>query len=385
MGRWSWVVLLVACGGEPEDSSPTNRPPGAPTLEVVPVDPLPGEQLTCRVLQPAEDPDGDPVSVALHWTVNGTERATGPLAGEGETLEGEIWTCHGTASDGVDTGPESLVNVAIRGEPCPILVETTGSEEGVGSEARPFATLEAAVASAGSCLDIEVGPGTFAVNQVEWGALDLKIRSREGLENTILQGNGSQVMFRIAGGQTTDARVDGFTFTGGYGGIAIGASSNPEIRNNRFENIDKSGAGGGAILVGDGSAPEVHDNEFVDNQANNGGAISVGRDARPHIHSNLFSGNASKNGGAIYNSVGRAIIEGNTFAGNTASDKGGAVSNHSGSQTQILGNIFRDNVGAFGGGVHCHGSTLTMSGNSYARNSPAKNYCSGTCTGCADR
>ena len=92
--------------------SPDNAPPSAPTVAITPADPEAGEALTCTLLTPGEDPDGDPVTHRFAWEVGGAGTAfaseTVPAA---ETGPEETWTCIVTPDDGTSTGPSASDSV----------------------------------------------------------------------------------------------------------------------------------------------------------------------------------------------------------------------------------------------------------------------------------
>ena len=350
----------------------------APTISSVSIAPAPAysiDTLTCSYTGYA-DLDGDPDASTFNWTVNGAPAGTASTLA-GSFAAGDTVVCTVTPFDGTLQGALDTATTTIASPPCPLVVETTGTSTGVGSAARPFGTLQAAVdaTALGSCLSIDLGPGEY-VESVNLADRNVVIVGRDGPAWTVLRAVSGRAL-SISGGQSSACSVSGITFTGGRC-LGIGNGSSPVIRDNVFDACTSSGSGA-AIGIGGGANPEIFDNDFDSNVSSNGGAISVTGGASPHIHDNDFSDNSAVNGGAIYNSGGAALIQNNDFIDNDASQKGGAVSNHSGSSTSILGNYFRRNQGQWGGGVHCHGSNLTMSSNTYSSNSPSSNYCSPTC------
>ncbi len=355
----------------------------APTISSVSIVPAPAysiDTLTCSYTGYA-DLDGDPDASTFNWTVNGAPAGTASTLA-GSFAAGDTVVCTVTPFDGTLQGALDTATTTIASPPCPLVVETTGTSTGVGSAARPFGTLQAAVdgTALGSCLAIDLGPGEY-VESVNLADRNVVIVGRDGPAWTVLRAVSGRAL-SISGGQSSACSVSGITFTGGRC-LGIGNGSSPVIRDNVFDACTSSGSGA-AIGIGGGANPEIFDNDFDSNVSSNGGAISVTGGASPHIHDNDFSDNSAVNGGAIYNSGGAALIQNNDFIDNDASQKGGAVSNHSGSSTSILGNYFRRNQGQWGGGVHCHGSNLTMSSNTYSSNSPSSNYCSPTCSGCSN-
>ncbi len=104
--------------GAPVRSAPLivgNTPPGAPEVEVVD-----GGALTCALRAPAEDPDGDPLSYQVSWTVDGVPFYwAGDGANPGDTVPEEAvhayarWRCEVVASDGEGEGPAATHELQI--------------------------------------------------------------------------------------------------------------------------------------------------------------------------------------------------------------------------------------------------------------------------------
>ena len=117
-----------------------NTAPEAPTLVVTPVEPDKGDALVCEIDDAAVDPDGDTVTYAMSWTVDGVDYSTlvgsadtglvdtgaaGGLEGpstttwSGDTVAagdadwGEVWTCTATPSDGTDFGTAATAEVEV--------------------------------------------------------------------------------------------------------------------------------------------------------------------------------------------------------------------------------------------------------------------------------
>jgi hypothetical protein len=49
----------------------SNTAPTAPVVEITPADPVEGDDLTCAVVTPSTDADGDPVAYSFAWDVDG--------------------------------------------------------------------------------------------------------------------------------------------------------------------------------------------------------------------------------------------------------------------------------------------------------------------------
>jgi len=83
--------------------------PTAPEIAISPEDPLYGEDLVCSILTESTDADGDAVTYAWAWTVDGADAGV-----DGDTVSGDqvsawqTWSCTVVASDGThDSDPAS--------------------------------------------------------------------------------------------------------------------------------------------------------------------------------------------------------------------------------------------------------------------------------------
>ncbi len=114
-------TITISCEDGTEATFRDNSPPSAPTLVIDPPDPAPGQPLNCLVEAPSVDPDGDEVSVAFAWLLDGEPTEfTGPQLPGGQTQADQSWQCVGTPTDGADEGqPGSspVVNVVERCAP----------------------------------------------------------------------------------------------------------------------------------------------------------------------------------------------------------------------------------------------------------------------------
>jgi len=101
-------------GGGAGTGAGENRPPDGLVVAVTPAAPIPGEALLCDVITPAEDPDGDAVTVSFSWDRSGTDMGLSvDTVPAGTTLEGDTWTCTATPGDGEDDGPSASDSVVV--------------------------------------------------------------------------------------------------------------------------------------------------------------------------------------------------------------------------------------------------------------------------------
>jgi hypothetical protein len=112
--------------GEWTESDPitlANTPPETPSVMITPTDPSEIDAPVCAVTSPTTDWDGDALSYAITWTLDGTPW-TGPTRATvraGDTIDnayidvGQEWSCAATATDGALTsGRGSSTPVIIR-------------------------------------------------------------------------------------------------------------------------------------------------------------------------------------------------------------------------------------------------------------------------------
>ena len=110
-----WTVTVTASSGEGSASVEViNSPPTAPSIVLTPGEPTETlDTLHCGISTDSEDPDEDPVSYAISWTLDGALWAgtTDTLDQPGDLLPVEVldehqtWTCTATPFDGTDEGP----------------------------------------------------------------------------------------------------------------------------------------------------------------------------------------------------------------------------------------------------------------------------------------
>jgi len=94
---------------------PANAAPSAPTVSITPPDPFTNDDLLAVIDAPSSDDDGDPISYAYQWYLDGTlsEGRTASLVPADETAAGETWTVRVTPSDGEVDGDYGEASVTI--------------------------------------------------------------------------------------------------------------------------------------------------------------------------------------------------------------------------------------------------------------------------------
>jgi formylglycine-generating enzyme required for sulfatase activity len=99
----------------------SNTAPTAPVVEVTPADAVEGDDLTCTVTTASTDADGDSMTYAFAWDVDGVDYASAADSAYSSVVDGadvgdgEEWTCEVTASDGTGTGSAGSDSVTANG------------------------------------------------------------------------------------------------------------------------------------------------------------------------------------------------------------------------------------------------------------------------------
>jgi len=220
-----------------------------------------------------------------------------------------------------------------------------------GTEAFPYATIEAGIGNAASGDKVVVAPGTYKESLVMRDGINVL---GAGWRTTIIDATihrGSAVTFD----RTRLAPVlSGFTITGGSGDQRSDIGGVPVT------------IGGGILILN--SSPIIRDNMIAGNVLDDGYCLGAGIyiDAQasdhPTIEHNFIMDNLALSstvadegrGGAIYATVknGGATISGNRIEGNRAFEGGGVmVDNMSNATATIERNTFRNNEAVHGAGL----------------------------------
>lgn len=186
----------------------------------------------------------------------------------------------------------------------------------------------------------------------------------------------SKSVVRIVNLKSKSTTIDGFTITGGDGGIKNGklfvgggiyiynssptinnvtfignkanmgagigihTNSNPKITNTTF--IENKAGGGGGIGVEANSNPKIINANFSNNKADGGGAILIGENSSLEISNANFSNNQAVFGGAIYMFESSPIISNATFYKNKATI--GSCIEIANSSPKIINSTFTNNL-----------------------------------------
>jgi FlgD Ig-like domain len=178
--------------------------------------------------------------------------------------------------------------------------------------------------------------------------------------------------FIFQSGETNDARLDGFTITGGFmedlnspwpdglaGAIFITGLASPTLTNLNI--TDNQAQSGGAVFVTEGSSPVISDCRFLRNNAwwGSGGAMHI-MTTDVTMTDCLFDDNfANQAGGALTISGGELILHSCEFYNNLITSSGGGLEIYN-SECQLYDCTFAGNTAGNGGAIANNASVLTM-------------------------
>ena len=141
---------------------------------------------------------------------------------------------------------------------------------------------------------LEVGPGTSWEPTINLLGRAITIRSTDGPEKTILDGDNLYTVLKCVSGETPNTVIDGFTILDGDGESGAGILnkfSSPTIRNCVFRGNNASHSGG-AIDNDINSNPKIANCLFTGNSSvYSGGAVCNSRNSSPLLVNCTFTGN----------------------------------------------------------------------------------------------
>ncbi len=177
-------------------------------------------------------------------------------------------------------------------DPDTLYISTTGSDiTGTGSWDNPFATIQHGINQTVVDEVVLVEPGTYVEN-IDFGGANITVGSHylttgdeDYINQTVIDGGGLACVATFAGGETSIARLSGFTLTNGFGPWAADL---PDYR-------------GGGISCVNGSNPTL-DHLFIwDNMSVlYGGGIFCHASAPEISHTTITGNTYAVHGGAIY-------------------------------------------------------------------------------------
>lgn len=239
-----------------------------------------------------------------------------------------------------------------------VLYVVAGHDDGDGSNASPFATIQNALESIQRAGDenryaILVAGGKYQSSELGmkehvdlFGGFDRDWKRDIFANATVLDAQHSGRVIRGA----DHSRLDGFIITNGRskspGGAIICEHVSPVISNNiirgnatvepesfRRDMIHQRGTDGGAIAILTGSNTVVRNNVICENTTGigNGGGIYIWNESKPHIISNVMCNN-------------RTGLSGEPGKEGSRSSNGGGIAVSKDCQPQIIGNVIAMNT-----------------------------------------
>ena len=203
-----------------------------------------------------------------------------------------------------------------------------------------FTNIQSAVNASSPEDYVIISNGTYLLNSPIDVNTNLTIKSASGQENTIIDGNNTNICFVLYNHSTI---IEGFTITNGNGKFGVGGGvycedRTPIITNCLITGNSNAGFGGGGVYGG------TINNCVIRN--NSGGSLGGGV-CESTVNNSMISDNSTdQSGGGAYNST----INNCTITGNSSTDYGGGVSDCIVNNSTISGNT-SDNGGGNNGGT----------------------------------
>jgi hypothetical protein len=248
-------------------------------------------------------------------------------------------------------------------------------EQGYINVPNDYGTIGAAIAAATDLDLILVEDGTYNETGLDFGGLEIAVRSENGPAGCIIDCQSAGRAFIFQSGETNDSVLEGFTIQNGLvsndngGTILCASSSSPVIRNCVIDNCQATGTwpvGGGGIHC-DNSDPAITGCSLVSDYADQyGGAVCCHNNASPTITDCTIAGNTAAGGGGIscyFNSPAIPAITNCVISGNVAGD-GGGVGNWD-SPVMVVNCLFEGNntINLYGGGMYNWGANSSATVN----------------------
>jgi hypothetical protein len=107
--RWRFVLARGDTTFQSREVAVLDTPPSAPGVALDPPAPSRGTDVRARIQKPAADPDGDPLTYRITWSLDGLETGvTGEVFPADRLKRDAVLAAHAVASDGELSGPPGL-------------------------------------------------------------------------------------------------------------------------------------------------------------------------------------------------------------------------------------------------------------------------------------
>jgi len=237
-----------------------------------------------------------------------------------------------------------------------------------------FATIQGAIIAAAHGDIVQVAAGTYVEN-IDFLGKAIQVRSEQGPEVTIIDGNRSGPVVKLTSGESRLSLLNGFTIQNGFafelsqrgGGIRI-ENSSPTITGNVI--TSNWAFNGGAGISSTFGSPLIQGNKITNNSSYGtggpygpatvgGGGVSIVGASSAQLLNNIIEYNwwGGSGGGVSLFAAGTPTIQDNVIAQNFASSYGGGISIVNQSDATIIQNLIVGNSACgfgcgSGGGVY---------------------------------
>ncbi len=238
---------------------------------------------------------------------------------------------------------------------------------GDGTIKNPYCSIQDAIDSAVDSDEILVAPGTYFEN-INFLGKAVRVYGTDGPDVTIIDAQQAGTVVTCDSAEGPDSVLEGFTITGGNGGVGGGmynAGGSPTVTNCTFDG-NWAGDGGGMFNVN--SNTTVTNCTFTGNFGlSGGGMLNIKGD--PTVTNCTFNGNIVVAGGGMHNAGASPTVTNCTFSGNEGLIAGGGMSNISSSPTVTNCTFDRNWAEEGGGGMFNLDSSPTVTNCTFSENS----------------
>ncbi|MFH1749072.1 MAG: right-handed parallel beta-helix repeat-containing protein [Planctomycetota bacterium] len=228
-----------------------------------------------------------------------------------------------------------------------------------GGTCGPKATIQAGIDAATNGDTVLVADGTYTGDSnknLRFYGKAIIVRSANGPESCVIDCEGNNRGFNLHDYETVATIIDGFTVTGGYGGVACMESS-PTFQNCVITGNTTEGDGGGILCIA--GSPTIKNCMIAYCMAKRGGGVFCRDGSEPVIIDCLITENtATQNaGGLMCNFDCNATLDNCVISNNRGNLSTGGLCFRVDCGGVVNDCLITDNWSLSGGGVTCIGGT----------------------------